>query len=590
MAKTIDFKLDDTDYSSLGRKALEKGEYEAAVEYFKTACGINDNSASYVDLAEVYNELNHPRATFATLFKALSKAVTEEDRNAVGYALALIACNERDADLVYYYLSFVKDQGAIDKFEELLDSYEDFEEDEPQFKIAKKDGSDFCLEIVDRARELYVMDKPVEALKLLGELTSRMPSMAKEHLAYIYRIEVGCYAALDDHKEMISILQKLSEIDPDHEIDHKIQLAGAYIMAGQRDKANAVIDEILAPATEDLHFNKMSKLLTVLGELKRDQDILDITEKFASVTTSMHYLGLYRGEALYNLGRKKDAIRTMTQLDNIFGEFSPAWLYLEEFESTPERIEYGPEGPAIVKVQALGRVYEATTALSKEGTDLDEATEILVDFSRKLFYDAGFNRDLRWVLNYLPDDLTLPVVSVLGGYRNDAIDKLFYERLISPFLTLDLLRAIVSFILDTNLRITFDVVTMNRYKNIDLRLPNAFYHLPANFQAAVFLVDCEIIYVDEEPNTFIERLAKLIDEMVEVGEDDKLVWKIKEGKKVARLKSIETMIAVLLSEVFAGDEVFEESDILSGRNIKAKTFQKYHDILFGVDKTKDSDE
>lgn len=54
MAQHIDFKLDSADCTELGKRALSRGEVEKAIGYFKTACGIADDSDSYTELGCAY--------------------------------------------------------------------------------------------------------------------------------------------------------------------------------------------------------------------------------------------------------------------------------------------------------------------------------------------------------------------------------------------------------------------------------------------------------------------------------------------------------------------------------------------------------
>ena len=72
MAKHIDFKLDSADYTELGTKALSHGEIEKAIGYFKTACGLDDDSASYTALGCAYAEIHALDESNAVLYAAMN--------------------------------------------------------------------------------------------------------------------------------------------------------------------------------------------------------------------------------------------------------------------------------------------------------------------------------------------------------------------------------------------------------------------------------------------------------------------------------------------------------------------------------------
>ena len=81
MAKRIEFKLGEDDYLELGIAALGKEEYEKAIGYFRTACSLTDSSESYAELGIAYAKMNELYASNACLYKAMSRATSEEEEN-----------------------------------------------------------------------------------------------------------------------------------------------------------------------------------------------------------------------------------------------------------------------------------------------------------------------------------------------------------------------------------------------------------------------------------------------------------------------------------------------------------------------------
>ena len=68
---------------------------------------------------------------------------------------------------------------------------------------------------------------------------------------------------------------------------------------------------------------------------------------------------------------------------------------------------------------------------------------------------------------------------------------------------------------------------------------------------------------------------------LQLGGND-IVWKHKNGKKIAMLRSEETMIGVLLARVYADDPDPDE-DAMERYDLSERSYYKYKKIFFGDD-------
>ena len=121
---------------------------------------------------------------------------------------------------------------------------------------------------------------------------------------------------------------------------------------------------------------------------------------------------------------------------------------------------------------------------------------------------------------------------------------------------------------------------------MSLRLPEAFYHLPKVLREAVGYAVCDIIYTDEDPNTYINRLCNAVDNFVGLDGAGNLVYYIKKPERLARLRSSQTFAGVLLSYVYY-DEEDPRRDSINRYGLNERTFDKYYKIIFGEDKDED---
>ena len=389
---------------------------------------------------------------------------------------------------------------------------------EGMFKIADKPAVEFCKTMLQRAGEAFADERPDDAIRYLDELGDA----PEPYLTMAQRLRTVCLFAKGDLDRVISVCEEIEKKSPD--ADNKVTLAAAYCFQGRYDDVDRVLDEVLA--ADDIPEYVTLKLLHLLVERQRDADILQITEKLSRHARLWHASEMFRSEALYNLGKRQEAVRVMKRVDNVFGEFSAAHYYLGIYEGEPEKVPYGCEMPQECQLAIVRGI--------KQITDGGDVTRL----QRALTYDAAFNRDLRWVIG---------------------------------------------------LSVQFDIVAQGRFKNVDFRLPACFRALPKKFKSAVYRTACDIVFTDEDPTYYLDRLCAIVEDLVTADAHGEPVWKRRSGRKIAKLRSEVTMIGVLLSEVYRDDPDPDE-DAMERYELSPRTFYKYRAIFFGDDDARARDD
>ena len=172
----------------------------------------------------------------------------------------------------------------------------------------------------------------------------------------------------------------------------------------------------------------------------------------------------------------------------------------------------------------------------------------------------------------------------LARVRNRSVEKLFRERLIGGDVSFDAMAIMLDYLLGGGISMEFDIVTQNRYKPVDFILPRTFHALPKHLRRAVYRSTCDIVYTDEDPTTYLERLATIVNDMTATDADGELVWKCKNGRKIGMLRSEETMVGVLLARVYFDDPDPDE-DAMGRYDLNERTYYKYKKIFFGDDES-----
>ncbi len=556
MAKIIDFKLGSADYHELGVRALSEGKAEKAIGYFKTACGLDDDCASYTALGCAFAELRALDVSNAVLYVAMSKARSEDEEDGALWQLCSNALEQGDAEAAAYYLCCLgEDDSAVFA---AADS-----EGEPKFRMAKKADAEFYETQLYYANEALADNDLEGAMRAVDE----MGDAPEPYRTTAQRIKTLCLFAKGDFDKVVALAEQMVKEDPS--LDNKATLATAYSVQERDEETDALLDEIMA--TEKLPVEIALKVMPMLIARVRDADVLRAAETVSGNSRFKQFSEMYRSEALWNLGRKTEAVRAMTALNNIYGVYCPAGYYLKLFRDEPSRVPYGHDWPRAATLEFVNKVR--SVCVTEEASAIRDA----------LAYDVQFNEALRWVLYHAPDAVACPTLLCVSRVTNRTVEKLFRDRLIGLDLSFDAMAIILDHLLGGGTSMEFDIVTQNRFKRVDFVLPRTYRVLPKHLHNAVYRAACDIVYTDETPGVYLERLAGIIDELAgfKLGGRD-IAWKTKNGKKIAMLRSEETMIGVLLARVYADDPDPDE-DAMERYGLNERSYYKYKKIFFGDD-------
>jgi hypothetical protein len=204
------------------------------------------------------------------------------------------------------------------------------------------------------------------------------------------------------------------------------------------------------------------------------------------------------------------------------------------------------------------------------------------DFDNALDHNLDLQKLIRWAFQDDNEKVIGLLLQRLSFASSKWLEGFYKEVLIKPGLAFDTMSAILAYLLDGGYDLDFSVVTQDRFKDISLRLPEAFYQLPKVMREAVGYSLCDIIFTDEDPNTYIHRLCSAVDNIVRVDKDGKLIYFIKKPERLQRLRSAETLAGVLIAYVYY-DEENPKMDSIERYNLNERTFDKYYKILFGDD-------
>jgi hypothetical protein len=203
------------------------------------------------------------------------------------------------------------------------------------------------------------------------------------------------------------------------------------------------------------------------------------------------------------------------------------------------------------------------------------------DFARALSADAELKELIRWIFEDGNEKLESMLLARLDSVKNKWVEQFYRELLLKSDLSFELMSAIIESLMDNGFILEAEVVAQDRYKKVFICLPEAYYKLPRVLRDAVSNCVCDIIYTDEEPNIYLERLRWLIDSLVTLDENGKLKFARAQLDKVSRLRSTRTLVGVMLAKVYDDDENPKEV-ALYRYGLNARTFDKYYRVVFGT--------
>lgn len=563
MAQVIAFNLKKEEYVSIAEKALSDGDAEKSVSFINRALDVDpDYVKARLMLARVYSGLGAQALSNAVLFKTLGAHPGGDSEDRIFYNLAMNYLDLGQSDVAAYYLRDFGDDYDIEYIEEERNA-------DDGFHVVYPRGEDYYEMLIERAYSLVREKRFDEAIEILKDVDPRSKSAdAANHVVLV------CYMMKNDLDRVIDSAKEMLRANPDS-LAVKCTLATAYMMEEKQSDAYAVMDDIL---TKDYtRLEDILLLLPILVNLEMHPQVVKYTNRVLENLKLQPNTMIWLSQGLYNIGQRKEARRVMNRVKNIYGEYTSADYFLKLYDTNPPQIEYSMTLPY---AERLNRYKTAENYLRMQTHD----------FARALANDPELKKLIKWVFEDGNEKLEFMFIARLDSVKNAWVDSFYRELLIKPDLSFELMSRLLSSLLDNGFILETAVVAQDRYKKIFICLPEAYYKLPHIFKDAVGYSVCDIIFTDEEPDFYLERLRWVVDSIARLDENGKLKFKRPQIEKVSRLRSMRTLVGVLLSKVYDDDENPRLSSI-NRYGLNERTFDKYSDIVFGSgDETKEFDE
>ena len=156
------------------------------------------------------------------------------------------------------------------------------------------------------------------------------------------------------------------------------------------------------------------------------------------------------------------------------------------------------------------------------------------------------------------------------------------RQLISTDLSFELMdKMLFCLVQDNMFRLTFDVVAQDRFKSIDMVLPSAFFKMNDTLHRAVRCCVSDVVFTDEEPNIYLAKLTNIVNSIVTIDDSGKLKYAKPKLKRISTMRSVRTLIGVLLCKVYEDDADDMRNQTIERYGLDEGTFDKYYKMIFG---------
>lgn len=563
MAEVIRFGLKKEESLLLARKAFDNGDVARSVSILKDV--IKQHGRFFeasIALSQVYSSIRAYNQANLVLFEALSKNPTGEDRDSINLLLAQNFFSEGKLDAVGYYLKDIAEQLNIDP---ISIEEREVEDEGSRFRIVYPKSDSYYQGIIDKAYKLLHERKFDEAILLLDEVDEKSPLKRNaDHIALV------CFMMKEDVDGVIVNAKRVLERDKDN-LSAKCTLATAYLVQDKQEEANRIVEDILS--SEYSSGEDMLMVLHLLVNMEMHSKVIVYAKKLLNELDYQPQVMIWLSQALYNIGQKDEARKLMHKVDVIFGDKTPASYMLKLYNENVDSVSY-TMGMAVAKIVSQRKQIKAfLSADSEELTRVIESDDEKGESLRKLLRDIYGDEE---------EGIKIAITKKLFTIKSKVVEDIAREALYkTPSLSFELLSGLVCFLVDADKETTsFCVVAQDLFKDVYIEHPVALKVMPLVMQSAYMYCLSDIIYTDEEHNLYIARLKKVIDSLIYIDEKGRCKFHDIKRSGIAKLKSVQTMIAVLLCKVYE-DEEDMMNEILVKYDVKPRLFDKYFKMFFG---------
>ena len=559
MANIVDLKLTQNEYVALADKKILSGDTEGAIKYLKKALSVDDSCVeAEIKLANIYADLGAHQISNAVFYRALVSKPTPEQEDRIFYKLAHNFLDLGMLEVVAYYMRYFGDD-----FDPSV--LENKEEKFNPFHLVSKTPDQYYEHLIEKAYQ-RIQERDFDGAIAIAEKIDK-DSKAGDAANHITLVS---YMMKNDVDRVIYEAKRM--LEKEDSLSVRSTLATALMIEERNTEAYDVVEEILKK-----DYNRLEEILIILPllvSLNMHSHVIIYTRKALKHMPLQPNGLIWLSQALYNVGQKSEAKRIMHTVLDVYGDYAPADFYLDLYETNPIEVEY---------VQMMPNLKVPHTERFRRYKLIEEYSKLADgDFDNALEYNEDLQRLVRWAFVDGNEKVTNLLLQRMSFAESKWLEGFYRQVLISPGLSFDAMSQILAYLLDGGYDLDFSVVTQDRFKDISLRLPEAFYNLPKVLREAVGYSLCDIIYTDEDPNTYINRLCDAVDNIVGLDSEGNVIYFIKKPEKLIRLRSAQTLAGVLLAYVYY-DEDNPRIDSINRYDLNEKTFDKYYKILFGED-------
>lgn len=565
MAQIIGFNLSKEDYFNLADDAFSKGDSEKSIVNLNKALNVDDRFfEASLALATVYSSLGVWDISNATLYKTLSKHPDKDTRDRIFYQLAMNFMDVNQPEVAEYYLQDIADAYDIQMPEGDGNATNGIE---GGFHVVYPKGEDYYEMLIERAYELVRARKFDDAIALMDEVDAHSKSKnAANHIVLV------CLMMKNDLDSVIANAQKMLAENGDS-LAVKCTLATAYLMEEKVQEAYEVLDEILQKDYKSMEDILM--ILPLLVNMDMHAEVVKYTRRVLESLDLQPNTMIWLSQGLYNLGQRDEARKVMVKVRNIFGEYSPAEYFLELYKTEPEKVAYSMNLPYVERVR---RYKVLDTVIKLSPVDLATVLDNNDDDAMQI------KKLIEWAFRDDNENLKFLILDKLALVDCEWADDFIREQLISVDLSFELMSRLLFCLVHEKTNkfcLNFDVVAQDRFKSIRYVLPGAYYKMSNVLRNAVSYCISDIVFTDEEPNVYLAKLTEIVNKIVRL-EDGKAKYTNPRYAKISTMKSMRTLVGVLLAKVYEEDDPLNMRLLTIERySLNTATFDKYYKIVFG---------
>ena len=565
MAQIIGFNLSKEDYFNLADDAFSKGDSEKSIVNLNKALNVDDRFfEASLALATVYSSLGVWDLSNATLYKTLSKHPDKDTRDRIFYQLAMNFMDVNQPEVAEYYLQDIAEAYDIQMPEGDGNATNGIE---GGFHVVYPKGEDYYEMLIERAYELVRARKFDDAIALMDEVDAHSKSKnAANHIVLV------CLMMKNDIDSVIANAQKMLAENGDS-LAVKCTLATAYLMEEKVQEAYEVLDEILQKDYKSMEDILM--ILPLLVNMDMHAEVVKYTRRVLESLDLQPNTMIWLSQGLYNLGQRDEARKVMVKVRNRFGEYAPADYFLELYKTEPEKVAYSMNLPYVERVR---RYKVLDTVIKLSPVDLATVLDINDDDAMQI------KKLIEWAFRDDNENLKFLILDKLALVDCEWVDDFIREQLISVDLSFELMSRLLFCLVNEKTNkfcLNFDVVAQDRFKSIRYVLPGAYYKMPNVLRNAVSYCISDIVFTDEEPNIYLAKLTEIVNKIVRL-EDGKAKYTNPRYAKISTMKSMRTLVGVLLAKVYEEDDPLNMRLLTIERySLNTATFDKYYKIVFG---------